>query len=219
VSDYKREGAKMSDMIVYVSKTDGKASFGDIFFSDDEADEMVKFAEELGYDVTKEMTDKRFAEVNSPFRRINIRDIDWSDYNNILYVIEHRDKTDTQIVRGLNSEGSGFSITIKRGQIMTEYSNMLEKMNAPLTRELKVELAKVIAGKFISGRGKLANNIERMQKKGCTVGEKEGFPECRVGFNSSCFKCPHNKSAGFPIKNDADITRHNVVYNDPDYFE
>ena len=205
----------MAEMKVYVSEPDNLASFGDIFFDVDEADKMVKFAESLGYTVTKEDTDRRFADNNSPFRKDNVRDIDWADYKNILYIIDNRDKTDEEIVRGLKSKGSGFSITVKRGKVMTAYSNALEKITGPLTKEMKIELAKTICGKFMSGKKSMQSGIDYLKKKGCTagipVGDAGGYPECVKGFNSGCPKCPHNKDAGLIIKTPADIDRYNII--------
>jgi hypothetical protein len=195
-------------MSVYVSITDGLAAFGDIFFFEGEADKMKKFAEDLGYTVEIQETDKRFSTDNSPFRKIMVRDIDWSDYNNVLYVINNRDKTDEQICSGLKSEGSGFSVTIKRGQIMTEYINLLEKIHSPITSELKVELAKIIALHFMGGVKGMENDIIGLRKHGCTVGKVSGFPECVDGFNKECFKCPNNINI---IGTDADISKYNFV--------
>ena len=139
-----------------------------------------------------------------------VRDIDWSNYLNIMYVIKNRKQTDEEIVKGLHSKGSGFSITIKRGYIMTDYASLLELEGNNISNEKLVEFCKNMACKFLSNEGAIKNAIDKMIKKGCTVGSSEGFPECKTGFNESCFKCPFNPEQ--KIKNDIDIVKFNGVF-------
>lgn len=201
----------MTDMTVYVSTTEGLACFGDEFFDENEADKLIEFAKKLGYKVTKEVTTELFADSLNPLRRHQVRDIDWSNYRNILYVIKNRDKSDEEIVRGLHSEGSGFSITVKRGQIMTEYSNFLELDGKNVTEEKLIAVCKRIAGMFISNPSAMQDKIDELIDAGCTVGKSSGYPECQKGFHKGCYACPWNAACKKPIKNEIDVAKFNEV--------
>ena len=207
-----RENNKMAKiMTIYVSKTDNLASFGDYFFDKDDADKMKKFAETLGYKTAIEKCDERFANELNPFRKIQVRDIDWSNYKNVLFVIKNRDKTDEEIVKGLKSKGSGFSITVKRGQIMTEYSNLLELDGNNIDDEKLVEFAKRISSRFLHNKAAIKDIIKKLQNAGCTVSKREGFPECKTGFTEACFNCQFNTMLKKPLKNDIDLNRFNTM--------
>lgn len=201
----------MKEISLIISTTDEMCSFANNFFDINEAEKLKEFAEKLGYTVVVEETAERFCDELNPLRKKMVRDIDWSNYNNILYVIKNREKNDVDIVRGLASEGSGLSITIKRGQIMTEYSTFLELEGKNVSEEKIIEFCKQIASKFFTSDNKVADYIENMQKKGCKVTEDSSFPECKDGFHKGCLICPYNKEAGNFIKNDIDIDRFNLV--------
>lgn len=128
--------------------------FFESYFLEQDAEKLKNFIEkELGYKVILTKDDKReFKYYPAIWKKNVVRDIDWSNYQNILYIINNRDRTDEDIVRGLHSEGSGFSITVKRGIVMTEYSRLLELEGHKLTEEKKIEFAKNIANKFMKGK-------------------------------------------------------------------
>lgn len=197
-------------MNIIHSKVDGWAVFTE-YFDEDEIPKMVEFAKSLKYSVTVEETDKRFRDILNPIRKPNIRDINWQNYANIVYVIKNRDKNDEAICEGLGSAGSGFSITVRRGKIMTEYSKFLEVEGGNVTEEKLVEFAKLLANKFSVTDNAILKSIERMKRKGCTIMDNEGFPECRIRFHTECIGCPFNKDAGNPIRNEIDINRFNGV--------
>jgi hypothetical protein len=137
---------------IWIDKND------DLFFENylraGDADALKKFLEEeLGYDVivSKDNT-KVFKQYPAIWKKKVVRDIDWSNYNNILYIIKNRNKSDIEIVEALHSEGSGFSITIKRGIVMTEYSKFLEQEKGQVSDEQLVSLAKLITNQFMKGK-------------------------------------------------------------------
>jgi hypothetical protein len=197
-------------MNIVHSTADGWACFSD-YFDEDEIPKMVEFAKSLKHTVTVEETDRRFRDVLNPLRKPNIRDIDWQNYMNIVYVIKNRDKSDEAICEGLGSAGSGFSITVRRGKIMTQYSKFLEVEGGNVTEEKLVEFAKLVANKFSVTDNAILKSIEKMKRKGCTILALDGFPECRTNFHADCITCPFNKDAGSPIKNEIDINRFNSV--------
>ncbi|MFH1072884.1 MAG: hypothetical protein V1743_05640 [Nanoarchaeota archaeon] len=209
-------------MILIISKTDELCSFSDEYFEAKDATKLKDFVERLGYEVSIEETDQRFANCLNPLRREVIRDIDWTDYRNITKVIklslklaeeEFKDSIiDEQICKELGSEGSGFSITVKRGQIMTQYA-LLAKLDGKTVDETHLEkISKLIAKRYQKTDAAIKNQIERMKRKGCCF-EGAGYPECENGFHKGCLKCPHNKDAGSPIKDETDILRFNEVLN------
>lgn len=128
--------------------------FFESYFLEQDAEKLKGFIEkELGYKVILAKDDKReFKPYPAIWKKNVVRDIDWSNYQNILYIIDNRDRADEDIVRGLHSEGSGFSITIKRGIVMTEYAKLLELEGRKLSEERKIEFAKNIANKFMKGK-------------------------------------------------------------------
>ena len=139
--------------------------FFESYFDKDDAEKLKNFIEdELGYKTTLEKEDSReFKPHPAIWKKNVVRDIDWSNYKNIIYIIKNRDNSDEDIVKGLGSEGSGFSITIKRGTVMTEYSKLLELGgNIPSEEEL-IEFAKKICNKFMKGK-KINVGIEVLVK-------------------------------------------------------
>lgn len=128
--------------------------FFESYFLEQDAEKLKEFIEkELGYQVILAKDDKReFKPYPAIWKKNVVRDIDWNNYQNILYIINNRDRTDEDIVKGLHSEGSGFSITVKRGVVMTEYAKLLELEGRQLTEDKKIEFAKSIANKFMKGK-------------------------------------------------------------------
>ena len=131
---------------------------GDVFFDDyfDEKDapKLKGFIEaELGYKVNlMRDSEREFKPEPKIWKKNVVRDIDWSNFNNILYIINHKENTDEDIVKGLHSEGSGFSITVKRGIILTEYTRLLETENGKPSPERLIQWAKEITNRFMKGK-------------------------------------------------------------------
>ncbi|MCP3684414.1 MAG: hypothetical protein GY861_17180 [bacterium] len=199
----------MEQMNILISTEDGLASFSDFFFDEDQADKMKAFAEGLGYKVTIEKTDQEFCSYLNPLKRQQIRDIDWQDYRNILYLIKNRNKSDYDITKGLGSEGSGMAVLSKMRKVLAEYTTFTELEGNNITEEQLETFAKSMVNKFQVTSCQVKKKIEKLKGKGCSVGSADEYPECQNGFHKDCFLCPHNKDANSPIKNDVDIKRFN----------
>jgi len=167
---------------------------GDVFFDDyferEDAPKLKEFIEnKLGYTVNLEEDKKReFKPVPAIWKKKVVRDINWSNYNNILYIINNRDKTDIDIVKGLHSAGSGFSITVKRGTVMTEYSKLLEAEGNKPSPEKLIEFAKKIANKFMKGKrigpgAKVLANFRPIKMVNMKYFLRMGVLECIKGVN------------------------------------
>jgi len=56
-------------MTVFVSTTDRLSCFGDSFFDESEAEKLIAFAKEMGYEVHKNVTEEAFADYLNPLRK------------------------------------------------------------------------------------------------------------------------------------------------------
>lgn len=201
---------------VVVSKKDKLACFAG-YFSDNDVLKMKAFAESLNCTVNMIEHDGSFRDELNPYRVVQTRDINWHNPQNIIkvYKLALDGKSDYQIVKALGSEGDGFSITIKRGQIMTEFK-MYERLEGQVLSDTLIEkYALLIANHFISTDSVITRRIARLKKNGCVVGTST-YPECLKGFNKECFNCPHNDNAGKLIKTETDILRFNEIWHKPE---
>jgi len=170
---------------------------GDLFFDDyfdeEDSEKIKKFLEEeLEYKVVFQRDDERvFKPIPAIWKKKVVRDIDWSNYNNILYIIEYREKTDEDIVKALHSKGSGFSITIKRGIVMTEYSKLLELEGNKPSKEKLIAWSKEIVNRFMKGKripvgSKVLANFRDTKLKGKIVGYEKGDYEIELEDGAKC---------------------------------
>lgn len=205
----------MKTPIDIVISKDGELAIAG-YLNENELEKVKTFLDSIGYDPVVEQVNRGFKNQFNPLRKRNIRDINWSDYRVILKVIKliRDDKSDDEITKALCSDGSGFSITVKRGILMSAYTKYIEE-NVNVTDEQLISFAKKIAKEF-SGKSKnsvIVNQIEKLISKGCKVGEND-YPECEAGFGRFCFKCAFNIECGKYIQTDDDISIFNKVLDE-----
>ncbi len=188
----------MQDIIDMWIDKDGYLFF-ETYFDEQDADKLKTFIEkELGYKVVLQRDNEReFKPYPAIWKKNVVRDIDWSNYHNVLYIIKNRDKSDEDIVRGLLSEGSGFSITIKRGIVMTEYAKFLEAEGRVPSEEKLKEFSKNLAKRFMKAKRLQAGTqitylYDGMKFKGKVVAYNDGAYDIQLE-NGKELTCQRNE--------------------------
>ena len=129
---------------VVISETDNLCAFSGEFFDPADAEAMVEFAKKCGYRSQIIRTEQRFCNNWNPYRRTQVRDIDWKDPRVIYNVIKWRKegKTYDECAEMLHSESTGFAILIQGSKIWEAYNLWRDSVVGEITDAQLLEFCK-----------------------------------------------------------------------------